>query len=204
MSEFQKSAEMVLNVCALIFLLYKGLYLKQRHTRTQPVSHHLWRNNGIIYIFSASHSEASKFSAVISCLYALPPGHNGVWCFPITGMSCFIDGWTSGWRLPLPLLCSPCYYRNRCPCLPPFITLPHCNHPHQTNTHTDTHRHTHFICMEHKLRRIGRILGSFVAHKICWACGSLNSYIRVHFAPRHFAAGQMFGLFFHIRRLQEY
>ena len=42
------------------------------HTHTQPVSHHLWRNNGIIYIFSPARGEASKFSAVISCLCALP------------------------------------------------------------------------------------------------------------------------------------
>lgn len=165
----------------------------------QPVSHHLWRNNGIIYIFSAARGEASKFSAVISCLYALPPGHNGVWCFPITGMSCFIDGWTSGWRLPLPLLCSPCYYRNRCPCLPPFITLPHCSHPHQTRAHTHTHgytqTHTLYMHGAKTQMKVG-ISVSSPAQKICWACGSLNAYIWVHFVPRHFAAGQLFGLFF--------
>lgn len=37
---------------------------------------------------------------------------------------------------------------------------------------------------------------SSLAQKICWACGSLNAYITVHFVPRHFAAGQLFGLFF--------
>lgn len=84
-------------------------------------------------------------------------------------MSCFIDGWTWGWRLPLPLLCSLCYYRNRCPCLPPFIIRPtaYRHHPNkQLYTHTDT---------QHKLNQDGRgILGSFIAWKFCWACGSLN------------------------------
>ena len=171
-------------VYVLILLVYKGLrrpYLNHRHTRMQPVSHHLWRNNGIIYIFSSVRDEASKFSAVISCLYALPPSNNGVWCFPITGMSCFIDGWTSGWRLPLPLLCSPCYYRNRCPCLPPFITLPHCNLPHQTTTHTHTHTHTPRMYSRSINSDERGLLGSFLAQKICSTCGSLNASLMMRF-----------------------
>lgn len=43
------------------------------YTHAHTASHHLWRNNGIIYIFSPARDEASKFSAVISCLCALPP-----------------------------------------------------------------------------------------------------------------------------------
>lgn len=123
-------------------------------------------------------------SIKVQCCDKLPvcfaPGHNGVWCFPITGMSCFIDGWTSGWRLPLPLplLCSPCYYRNRCPCLPPFIIpLP----PQQTTTH----KHTH-TCMQHKQKwDEGGILGSSIAWKFCWACESLGVCASVYTsAPR--------------------
>lgn len=68
-----------------------------------------------------------------------------------------------------------------------------------TRVHTQTHGYTqtHTLYMhEAKTQTKAGISVSSLAQKICWARGSLNVYIRVHFVPRQFAAGQLFGLFF--------
>lgn len=71
----------------------------------------LWENNGIIFT-----SNASKFTGLMSWLTA-----SGNTVFPITTMSCFIDGWIS--TEASMRHSTTYYYWNQCPCPQRFMIV---------------------------------------------------------------------------------